>query len=549
MWNNGRHHGTVGEAMQATGETFSWTTEPFEWRLPPSFNFGTDVVDRAASVWPARDAIVALDAEGEERRFTFAQVAGLTDRLAAALVRRGLARGDRVIVILPRVPEWHLAMIACLKAGIIPIPCVTMLSAAEVEYRLRHAGAAGIVASSADAAKLDGATGAVRCRISVGAAPGWANLDELLTEPAQSFRPAEMKASDPAILWYTSGSSGSPKAVLHASQSLLVRSWQPWRWLRLAPGEVVWATTDMGWTKAATSLLFGTFYHGATAFLVERPVTMEIPSLVARHGISFLCLSATELRRLVENPSVRGTIPTLRLAVSAGEAVTADLFEKWMRYAGTPLVGGYGQTETPMMIAVPPGRPDLGATMGVPFPGNTLAVVDETGAPVQPGESGIIAVRRDNPGLMLGYWNDGRIGLDATIRGEWYLTNDRAVLQQDGRMRFIGRADDVINSSGYRIGPSEVENALLTHPAVSGCAVVASPDRERGEVVKAYIVLHPAFGASGKLASELQRHVKAAIAPYKYPRKIEFVDTLPMTATGKVLRRALRSREFGEAAA
>jgi len=524
----------------------SWANTPFTWTLPDTFNFGIDVVDAWAQRTPTATALIAVSRNGSERRLSFAEIAARSSRLAAGLLGAGLHRGDRVMLLLPRVPQWHVAMVACFKAGLVPVPCVSMLTSADIAYRLHHGEIKGVIAHQSLVAKFASIDAPLTCCVSVGggAPPDW-HVYEDLVEREVSFRPESIARDDPSIFYFTSGSTGDPKGVVHAARSTLVRCWQPWRWLGLKPGDIVWPTTDMGWTKAATSSLFGPWYHGATTIVHESPNTDSVLEVIAEYGVTCLCVSATELRRLVARTRPAVFPRSLRLTISAGEAVTADLFEKWHAFSGTPLVAGYGQTETPMVMATPPDHPGMAETMGIPFPGNDIALVDENGCPVRTGCPGVIAVRRDNPGLMLGYWSVDGLNDGGTIRGEWYLTNDRAVCGPDGLFRFLGRADDVINASGYRIGPTEVENALLRHPAVRECAVVPSPDAERGEVVKAYIILNEAYVPSPELKSMLQQHVKSCIAPYKYPRRIEFVSEMPKNVSGKILRRVLKDREFG----
>ena len=513
------------------------TEATFRWELPEQFNFAGDVLARRAAEQPLSPAIIWRGRDDREVRISYAEAAQKAAATAAVLLATGLRAGDRVLVLLPRVPDWHIVMAACLHAGIVPVPSVWMLSAEEIAHRVAAAGIAGAITAAAGVAKFAACDDRLSHRFCVDAdLPGWPRL-----EPGSATCPPEPMPIDRAALaYFTSGSTGAPKAVIHAARGVLVRCWQPWRWLGLGPGDRVWATTDTGWTKAATTQLFGAWYHGATAFMHEAPSPEIVAREVARHGITHLCLSATEIRRILLSGPDGAAFASLRLTVSAGEAVTADLFERWRALTGSELVGGYGQTETPMMLCARPGDSGRDPGMGQPFPGNRIRLIDEAGQAVPAGTPGIIGVDRRHPGLMLGYLVEGRMTDGGSMQGEWYLTQDHAQTRPDGNLGFVGRSDDVINTAGYRVGPFDVEQALSRHPAVAECAVVPAPDPDRGEIIKAVIVVRAGFVPSPRLASELQNFVKSQIAPFKYPRRVEFRDSLPKTATGKVLRRALR---------
>ncbi|BBK35313.1 acetyl-CoA synthetase [Allostella sp. ATCC 35155] len=513
------------------------TERPFRWDLPERFNFAGDALAARAAEQPLSPAIVWRGRDDREIRISYAEAAAQVAGTAASLLAAGLRPGDRVLVLLPRVPEWHIAMTACMHAGIVPVPSVWMLSAEEIAHRVAAAGIVGAITAAAGIEKFRTCADRLPHRFCVDAdLTGW----PWLRPGAGSCPPEPMPIDRPALAYFTSGSTGAPKAVIHAARGVLARCWQPWRWLGLGRGDLVWATTDTGWTKAATTQLFGAWYHGATAFMHEAPSPEIVVREVARYGITHLCLSATEIRRILLSGADGAAFSSLRLTVSAGEAVTADLFERWRALTGSELVGGYGQTETPMMLCARPGDSGRDPGMGQPFPGNRIALVDEAGDAVAPGTPGIIGVDRRHPGLMLGYLVDGRLTEGGSLRGDWYLTEDQAEQRADGTFAFVGRSDDVINTAGYRVGPFEVEQALSRHPAVAECAVVPAPDADRGEIIKAVIVVRAGVAASPALAAELQAFVKSQIAPFKYPRRVEFRDSLPKTATGKVLRRALR---------
>lgn len=513
---------------------------------PDSFNFGTDVVDDWAKSAPDRLALVWSNEAGEERRFTYADMARLTDRLAAALSARGVRQGDRVIVMLPRIPEWQIAMVAVLKLGAVAVPCVTMLTASDIAYRLENSGARAIITTAANTAKFDGVAQEM-VRVTVGSAPGWEPLHALLDEEAHPVAPAIVAAEDPALIFYTSGSTGLPKGVTHASRALFIWRGSAESWLDLGPEDVMYCTADTGWSKAGTSILFGPWSQGCTVLFHDGPFDPETRiDLIERYGVTVFCAAATELRRLVALDLASRDLPRLRLTVSAGESLNPAVLQRWQELSGTPVLEAYGLTETLMLIANYRDTDVLPGAMGRPLPGLEIDLVTEDGQILRGEGTGEIALRLPSPQMMLGYWNDPA-RTEATLHEvggvHYFMTSDTARRDARGYLHYQGRSDDVINSAGYRIGPQEVENALIAHPAVREVAVVPSPDAERGEVVKAFVVLHDGHSGDDALAAELQAHAKQMTAPYKYPRRIAFVDDLPKSAVGKLQRRILKEQE------
>jgi len=515
--------------------------------VPATFNFGADVVDAWARD-PAKPALVWCDAGGRERRLTFADVAGESARVAAWLAARGVGKGDRVIVMLPRIPEWQVSMVACLKLGAVPIPCITMLTRRDVAYRVRHSGAVAAITVD-DAADRFEDPGALRAALSVGGnAPGWSDY-EAAREYPHGLDPVTVAAGDPAVMYYTSGSTGPPKGVLHAARALYAWRVSARHWLSLGARDVMWCTADTGWSKAGTSILFGPWSQGAAVLFHDGPFDARRRfELIERHGVTVFCAAATELRRLIREDVSGFDLSRLRLTVSAGESVNPEVLDAWQRLVGVPLLDGYGQTETLMTVLNYPGMAVKPGSMGRPLPGVEAAVLDDDGTPRERSARGRLAIRAPNPQLMLGYWQDpDRTAAQYVQAGgaRWFVTGDTVSADDDGYLFYVGRDDDVIGSAGYRIGPQEVENALIEHPAVQESAVVGVPDPERGEVVKAFVVLAPGHAASDALVAELQAHVRALTAPYKYPRRIEFVEDLPKTVSGKIQRNLLRARERG----
>lgn len=529
-------------------ESYEAARQAFRWEVPESFNFGGDVIDRWARERPDHLALIWCDDQGNERRLTYADIARLSNRVANALSARGVKRGDRVIVMLPRIPEWQIAMVGCLKLGAVPIPCIEMLTERDIAYRLANSDATGAITTRANTGKF--ASGeALLARLSVGGGEGaWEDYDSALAESPESFAPAPLAADEPAIMYYTSGSTGHPKGVLHASRGIFAWRVSAWYWLTLTPDDVMWCTADTGWSKAGTSILFGPWSCGSTVVFYNGRYDPKLRlETLARYGVTVFCAAATELRRLVQEDVAGYDLSALRMTVSAGESVNPEIVRGWKRLTGVDLLDGYGQTETLMTVLNYPPLPVKPGSMGKPLPGTDAAVIDEDGKLAAPNKPGRLVIRLPNPQIMLGYWKEpertaqSRITVDGH---EWFLTGDLARIDDEGYLFYEGRSDDVINSAGYRIGPMEVENVLMEHEAIAECAVVASPHEERGEVVKAFIVLKRGQTGSDDLVKVLQDHCKALTGPYKYPRRIEFVADLPKTASGKIRRRELRDREF-----
>ncbi|MEK9722330.1 MAG: AMP-binding protein [Rhodospirillaceae bacterium] len=520
----------------------------FAWEVPERFNFAVDVVDKWAED-PDRPALIWCDDAGREERYTYAQIAEATRRFANLLSAQGVTKGDRVVVMLPRIPAWQIAVVGCLRAGCVPIPCVTMLTRNDLDYRIVHAEAACVVTTADNTAKIDPAYD-LKARISVGPADGWIEMAPALAEQSHDFDPPDVFAEDPAILYFTSGSTGKPKGVLHAARAIFAWRVSAWYWLTLEPGDVMWCTADTGWSKAGTSILFGPWSAGAAVLFHDGPFDPAGRfDLLERHGVTVFCAAATELRQLIRQDVAGRDLSALQLTVSAGESVNPEIVVRWQAITGGLLLDGYGQTETLMTVLNYPPMPVKPGSMGRPQPGTEAAVLaEERDAFVPPGTVGRLAIKCPNPQIMLGYWKDPeqtaktRVTIDGT---EWFVTGDTAHADTDGYLFYGGRNDDVIGSAGYRIGPMEVENALMAHPAVLECAAVGSPDADRGEVVKAFVILNAGFEGSDPLVTELQDFAKAETAPYKYPRRIEFVAELPKTVTGKIQRRVLRDREYG----
>jgi acetyl-CoA synthetase/medium-chain acyl-CoA synthetase len=531
-------------------DAYRRAVETFRWDVPDAFNFGRDVIDRLARD-PGRQALLWRDARGRERRLRYADVSAGANRVAHLARELGVGPGDPVLVMLPRVPEWQLVCVGLLEAGALVIPCSTLLRPKDVAYRAGHSGAVAVIAASEVVPAVDAVRGElpkVRHHLELHAeearpAPGWESLSAALArQPDDGSAGRATRASDPALVYYTSGTTGPPKAVLHDHGYTYTQRYTSRFWHGVRDGERIWTTSDTGWAKAAYGVIFGPWsegaevvlYHGRFEPAAELDFLMEIDPHV-------FCAPPTEFRLLVKQDLSRVRVPRLRECVSAGEPLNPEVIRAWQSATGLTIRDGYGQTETILLVANFPGIPVRPGSMGLPMPGHRVDVIDAEGRPAAAGEVGDVAVAGRPPSLFRGYWKDAE-ATARTRRGDWYLTGDRAYRDADGFFWFVGRDDDVIISAGYRIGPFEVESALLEHPDVVEAGAVAAPDPDRGAVVKAFVVLRPGVTPDAGLVERLQAHVKNVTAPYKYPRQIEFVSELPKTVSGKVRRVELRER-------
>jgi acyl-coenzyme A synthetase/AMP-(fatty) acid ligase len=528
-------------------QDYAETARNFVLAIPETFNFGHDVVDAQAA---RRDkpALIWCNAQGQERHFNFSDIRRISNQYANLLTRHGLKKGDRVIVMLPRIPEWQLAIVACMKIGAIPIPCIEMLTSKDVEFRVKDSGAIAAITTSTNIDKFsrcDALT--IRVSIEETMAAQWLPLN-LSEQESTDFSCAVLTSEEPALLYYTSGSSGHPKGVLHATRGIYTWRLSAAWWQTLVEDDIKWCTSDTGWAKAGTGILFGPWSRGSCVFFYDGKFdARERLQLLERYKISVFCAPATEFRHLVNENLAEVDLSVLRLSVSAGETVNPEIVHQWKALSGSELLDGYGQTETLMTVLNYPCLPVKPGSMGQPIPGTHFEILSDDNVILGPNQVGHLSMRLPNPQFMLGYWNNPKRTQESirTIDDvDYWLTGDLSSRDEQGYLFYAGRSDDMISSAGYRIGPTEVENALIEHPAVTESAVVASPDAQRGEVVKAFVVLHPDYVPSEALVKTLQQHVQQHTAPYKYPRRIEFVASLPKNPSGKIMRRVLRDQEF-----
>jgi acyl-coenzyme A synthetase/AMP-(fatty) acid ligase len=514
---------------------------------PEFFNFTADVMDGWARTHPRGLALWCVDARtGAEQKFTFGELAALSRRAANVFRAHGLRRGDRVLVMLPRIPQWWIAMLGLIRLGAVPIPATQQLSARDVSYRLETAQIRGLLTNRDGSVKAGGFDG---LKFSAGGdVSGWVDWDAALKGASADFAGERTRSGDPGILYFTSATTGAPKMVLHTQASYGLAHRLTGRfWLDCRPGDVHWNVSDLGWAKAAWSSFYGPWQMGACVFALDVHGKFDPAhtlDTLANFPITTWCAPPTALRLLVRQDLSRWSFAHLRHCVTAGEPLNPEVFKLWKSATGLDLYEGYGQTETVVLLgyfrslgeAVRPG------SMGKPTPGLPVGLVDEQGREAGPGEEGEVALRvkPERPlGLFQEYWQHAE-ETAARFRGDWYLTGDRAVRDAEGCYWFVGRKDDIIKSSGHRIGPFEVESVLLEHPAVLEAAVVGKPDPIRGHIVKAFVVLREGVAPSKELIRALQLHCRQTTAPYKYPREIECVRELPKTISGKTRRCELR---------
>lgn len=527
----------------------------FRIRVPADFNFAYDVVDAYAAEEPDKKALLWMDDRGGEIQFTFADMKRETDRTASYFQSLGIGRGDMVMLILKRRYEFWFSILALHKLGAVAIPATHLLTRKDVVYRCNMAGIKAIVAAGEPvitghiaAAMPESPT--TKLLISVGpeVPEGFLDFHEGIRHAAPFVRPQHVNTNDDIMLMYfTSGTTGEPKMVAHDFTYPLGHISTGCFWHNLHEGSLHLTIADTGWAKAAWGKLYGQWLAGANIFVYdhEKFTPADILRKIGQYRITSLCAPPTIYRFLIREDLSKYDLSSLEYCTTAGEALNGAVYDTFKRLTGVRLMEGFGQTETTLTLATFPWMEPKPGSMGVPNPQYDIDLLTPDGRSAEDGEQGQIVIRTDrgkplglfkeyylNDGMMHEVWHDGV-----------YYTGDVAWRDEDGYFWFVGRADDVIKSSGYRIGPFEVESALMTHPAVVECAITGVPDEIRGQVVKATIILGDKYRprAGEELIRELQDHVKQITAPYKYPRIIEFVDELPKTISGKIRRKAIRA--------
>ncbi|WP_085991234.1 acyl-CoA synthetase MbcS [Oceanobacillus senegalensis] len=497
---------------------------------------------------PDRRAVIWEDELGNVKEITYQQLLNNANKIGNALLELGLKKGDKLLVMMPRKIETYEVYIAALKTGIIIIPCSEMFRTKDLQYRITHGEVRGVVSYkdfTSQFTDVDEYDSLVKFSVG-GAVEGWNDLDHLKAVSSGSLKIVPTRSDDLAFLPYTSGTTGNPKAVMHThAWGYAHMQTAPSNWLSIRDGDVVWATAAPGWQKWVWSPFLSVLGSGATGFVYQgRFEPKKYMNLLEKHSVNVFCCTPTEYRLMAKLDNLSDyQLSSLHSAVSAGEPLNREVIDQFEKYFGVTVRDGYGQTENTLLLGFLKGMKVKPGSMGKPTPGNHVQLIDEDGKPVAVGQVGDIAIPLDTPALFKGYYKDEE-RTNKSHRGNFYITGDQAKMDEEGYFWFEGRNDDIIVSSGYTIGPFEVEDALVKHPAVKECAVVASPDEVRGNVVKAFIVLQNHMKeANQELVKELQHHAKQLTAPYKYPRKIEFVEELPKTSSGKIRRVELRQRE------
>ncbi|WP_373838872.1 AMP-binding protein [Methanospirillum sp.] len=540
-------------------QNYDETYRNFRIEVPEYFNFGFDVVDAWAKKDRNKIAMVWTNQKGDEKFFTFRDLSKRSNEIVNMMIKYKIGKGDRVLIMLHRVPEWWFMVIALIKTGAVYIPAPTMLTPKDLEYRINASEAKMVITDVENAHKVDEIADicpTLQTKMVVdGTRDGWLSYPRELIYPAPvSSRIINLKgmrktkSSDPMVIFFSSGTTGEPKMVLHSHDYPLGHIVTARFWHDVRNNDLHFTVSDTGWAKSAWGKLFGQWIEGAAVFVYDyrsKFNATELLPIIEKYGITTFCAPPTIYRMLIMADLRKYDFSELRHCVSAGELINPEVIKAWKDATGLEIYEGYGQTETVLCIGTFPSIEPRYGSMGKPTPGWAIELHDEDGKQVKPGEEGSIAIKI-NPrpiGFFMEYWDNKEANANSTRDG-FYYTGDRAIKDEDGYFWFVGRDDDVIKASGYRIGPFEVESAILEHQAVQEAAVVGSPDIIRGFVVKAFIVLKTDFEPSDKLAKNIQDYVKSITAPYKYPRKIEFVKELPKTISGKIKRKDLRDIEM-----
>ena len=533
----------------------------FTINVPEVFNFGFDVIDEWARVEPDKRALLWCNDDGEERTFTFTDLSRLSNQTANALRKLGIGKGDVVMMILRRRWEYWVCATALCKLGAVLIPASLQLTAKDIVYRADSAKVKAIICVDDDyvctqAEQAFPQAESLQERIVVaGNREGWLNFDQLIAAEPDTFeRPtgdAGVTSKDIMLIYFTSGTTGNPKAVCHNFAHPLGHILTAKYWQQVQEDKLHMSVTDSGWAKFGWGKIYGQWICGATIFAYD--MKKFVPTNLLQHmqdyQLTTFCAPPTMYRFMLQEDVASYDLSSIQNFATAGEPLNAEVTIQWEKLTGKKIREGFGQTEGPVLLATFPWIEPMPGSMGKPSPLLNIKLYDDDGAEVEEGEEGALCVtglkEAYPPGLFVGYYRDEERTQEA-IGGDYYNLHDMAWRDAEGYYYFIGRNDDVIKCSGYRIGPFEVESALVAHPAVIECAVTAAPDPIRGKVVKATVVLARGYEPSPELIKELQDHVKRTTAPYKYPRIVEFVDELPKTIGGKIKRKLIRTRDQAE---
>jgi len=521
----------------------------FQWRVPSRYNIGVDVCDRWAEKEPDRLAILHARPDGRDVPITYGWLRDTSNRLANALRAHGIGRGDRVSILLPQSPEVAAIHIAIYKLGAVALPLAVLFGVDALSYRLENSGAKALITNAWGVeriAEIRNELSALKLVLSLdGPSDGALGFADELSRASSDFAPVDTSPDDPAMMVYTSGTTGQPKGALHGHRVLIGHfpGVETHHDFLPQPGDRLWTPADWAWAGGLLNVLLPGLHYGVpvVARRFEKFDPEEAFALMARAQIRNAFIPPTALRMLRAAPNPKGRYAiNMRSIGSGGESLGAETYEWGKSAFGLVINEFYGQTECNIVLAAcnAIGVSKAGA-IGKPVAGHTVGIIDNDGNELKPGETGQIAVKRPDPVMFLEYWGKPEATRDKFI-GDWMTTGDQGVMDDEGYVSFVGRDDDVITSAGFRIGPGEIEDCLIRHPAVALAAAVGKPDALRTEIVKAFIVLKKGFAASDTLASDIQGFVKTRLSAHEYPREVAFIDDMPMTTTGKVIRRLLR---------
>ncbi|WP_457571465.1 AMP-binding protein [Desulfovulcanus sp.] len=530
--------------------------EQFSFSIPENYNFAYDVIDKKAQETPDNLAMIHVDNEKKRTEYSYSYFARESARLANGLTRLGIEKGDKVMIILYRRVEFWIAMLALHKIGAIAVPSPSLLTPKDIIFRVNFAKIKAVIVEDSLVNKVEEAREecpSLQTLIQVGESPllaGWKAYEDLIDKASENFRPSRRPGGrDPFLIFFSSGTTGLPKMVEHDYTYPLGHIVTGFYWHNLKPGDIHLTVADTGWAKAVWGKFYGQWMADAVVFVYDfrgKFNPADLLSVMSEHKVNTFCAPPTVYRFLIRENLQSYDLSSLRHCTTAGELLNESVFYEWKKSLGLPIYEGYGQTETTLQIATFPFMEPKPGSIGKPSPGWDVVLLNEEGEEVLAGDEGEICVRlkEERPlGLFKGYLNEPE-KTAKVIKDGFYHTGDKAWMDEDGYFWFLGRVDDLIKSSGYRIGPFEVESALITHPAVVEAAVTGVPDPVRGQAVKATVVLASGFKPGEELTKELQEHVKKVTAPYKYPRIIEYVKELPKTISGKIKRAEIRAQDM-----
>lgn len=551
------HEHTLGSKHNITD--YDETYNSFSIDVPEYYNFSFDVIDALARKDRNKLAMIWVNQKGEEKKYTFRDLSRLSNQVANMLIKYGPAKGERVLIMLPRVPEWWFFVLGMIKMGVVYCPAPTMLTEQDLKYRINAADIKMVITNAENADKVDAIFDECPSLASKfiidDEREGWISYPVELAYPApvsSKLVPFEglerTKSTDPMLIFFTSGTTGEPKMVLHDHSYALGHIVTGRFWHDVRSNDLHFTVADTGWGKSTWGKLFGQWNEGAAIMVYDirgKFHATELLPVLEKYGVTTFCVPPTIYRMMILAELEKYDFSELRHCCSAGEPLNPEVIRVWKKATGHTIYEGYGQTETVLCIGTFPSMEPRFGSMGKPAPGWQIEIHDDEGKPAAPHVEGHIAIKMDpRPVGLFREYIDNDVENAKSFSDGYYYTGDKAYVDEDGYFWFVGRDDDVIKASGYRIGPFEVESALIEHPAVQEAAVVGTPDVIRGQVVKAFVVLSPGYTPSESLIHDIQGYVKKVTAPYKYPRVIEFVDSLPKTISGKIRRKELKQREM-----